>query len=399
MSSIPVWPDRVQYADAVQNPQSFFDDPLLQQATFARGRFGMPMAWSGGRAIVFRATRPDGADTAVRFLLTNDHDAETRYLALARHLSAHPVETLVNTRWLGTGLHIGGQDYPVMVMDWVDGCPIDRHIEQCLKSLRATAELRALCDAWLRACRSLSAASIGHGDVHAGNTLIRNRVDGAPEIQLVDYDNVWVPGLPAPCSQEAGHPAFQHPARGSIPNSSQMDAFPNTLTYLCLLALANDPSLWRFHEETDDVLLFHSRDLLRPDTEVWAALRASTDPFVRSLVSLTVKWLGGRAGQYGTLDQVVHAAETQHGVPAFTANVWPPASVTTSPTSWPPRADRPVDQRPAAPVPRQSWPVAEPQHWPTPTPPAPARRRSTGRMLVMVLLIIAALVVIAVLAG
>jgi hypothetical protein len=401
MSSTPVWPDRVQYSDAVQNPGSHFDDHQLREAAFVRGRFGTPMAWSGGRAIVFRAVAPDGSHTAVRFLLSNDRDAEARYLTLARRLVEHPVATLVKTRWLGSGLHIGGHDYPVMVMDWVEGRPLDRHIEFCLESPYAADDLRFLCDAWLLICRSLSAAAIGHGDVHAGNTLVRTRDGRACDIQLVDYDNVWVPGLPALCGYEAGHPAFQHPTRASMPNGPQMDAFPNTLTYLSLLALANDPSLWRFHEGSDDVLLFQPEDLYRLDDELWAALMASTDPLVRALTSLTTQWLAGPAEQYDTLDQVIQTAESRHGSSAVIANVWPRPSTANGPASWPPAIGGSPAGPAAASTPRQSWPKAEPQRWPaaTTTPGAPDRSKAIRRGVVILLALIAVLIVIGLLAG
>ena len=71
----------------MEAPQHSFDDPELRGATFARGSWGL-MAWSGARAIVFRAVDSAGNSTAVRFLLNRDPEAGTRYETLARHLSA-----------------------------------------------------------------------------------------------------------------------------------------------------------------------------------------------------------------------------------------------------------------------------------------------------------------------
>src|SRR5882757_10418110 len=268
MTAPPTWPDRTLYSALVQSPATCFTTPDLQASTFALDRRGSVMAWSGGRAIVFRAEHPSGQRTAVRFMLRNDDAAGHRYDMLSRHLATNPVESFVGTHWIEDGLHIGPKSYPLLLMDWIDGLPLDRHVAQDIASGASPTHLHQLSEAWQRSCRSLVAAQIGHGDVHAGNTLVHVPEAGQPELRLVDYDNVWVPGLHIP-SKEAGHPAFQHPGAGARDLGPYMDAFPNTLTYLSLAGLATDPGLWQHRHDSDDCLLFHRDDLQTPDSPIW----------------------------------------------------------------------------------------------------------------------------------
>jgi hypothetical protein len=385
MSAPTTWPDRTLYCAVVQAPARCFDDGDLQAATFARDRRGSVLAWSGGRAIVFRADRPAGGSAAVRFLLAADAEAGHRYEMLSRHLDMNPIEHFVRTRWIEEGLHVGSHAYPMLVMEWVDGLPLDRHISEHLADVGAPARLRALADEWRRDCRSLATAQVGHGDVHAGNILVREYAERA-ELRMVDYDNVWVPGLYVPC-KEAGHPAFQHPAAGAR-FGQHMDAFANTLTYLSLAGLAADTGLWAHHGDADDCLLFQSADLESTQRPVWSALLASPDAHVRSLAAVTQRWLGGAPAQYDTLEQALAAADsaTRPGVTA--PNVWPRRPATPpEPGQWPPAHPE---------VERQSW-TGRAARPPAPRPAPPSAQNRPNRTALYVLLAIAAIVVLAVL--
>ncbi len=325
--STSTWPDRATYAALMQHPDHHLTDPELAGASYARGALGMLASWNGARAMVFKAELRPGEHCAVRFLLNDEPSAGVRYDALDRHLSVNPVPSMVRTRWLPEGVRHGSSSYPVIKMDWVDGAPLDPYLEETLSGAGGAARVHQLADAWLLTCRRLTDAQVSHGDVHAGNTMVTQVIDGPAAIRLVDYDNVWVPGLHA-VTAEAGHPAFQHP-RSAGAGGPSMDALPNALTYLSLLALAADPTLWRYHEDSDDTLLFTHADLADPDAQVWAALLGSPDSTVVALTAVTVDWLRGAPDQFHTLDQVL--AEIRHRpVPAPhpappLRNSWPTA--------------------------------------------------------------------------
>jgi len=289
--------------------------------------------------------------------------------------------------------------------------------------------LGALAVAWRESCRSLAAVKISHGDIHAGNTLVRESNGRQVELSLVDYDNVWFPGLHTPL-QEIGHPAFQHPRRAEIPIGPHLDAVPNTLTYLSLTALATDPGLWTFHK-SDDRLLFEKNDLTDPSAAVWTALLNSPDSALAALAATTVEWLHGPPSRFESLEHVLSKAlPTQPGPPGTRVNVWPPRpaapQLRVPPNAgWPPNAQRTAAQQPpawAAPahripptaqIPRQqSWqgmrqapppPMQSPPA--SPPPPSspvqqPAQKDSHGaRLAFIIVAVILALIVIGLLSN
>jgi len=124
--------------------------------------------------------------------------------------------------------------------------------------------------------------------------------------------------------KELGHPAFQHPRRSELSAGPDLDAVPNTLTYLSLMALAADPNLWQFHN-SDDRLLFEKSDLNDPSTGVWTSILRSPDSSVASLATVTVEWLQGDPRAFRSLEQALAAAGGQHTAPPVKPrNVWRP---------------------------------------------------------------------------
>jgi eukaryotic-like serine/threonine-protein kinase len=116
-----------------------------------------------------------------------------------------------------------------------------------------------------------------------------------------------------------------------------VDAFPATLVYLSLRALAAEPDLWdRFH--TDDTLLLRYEDLTDARSAgVWGALAASPESVVRSLTAVVIRWLDDQPDAVGSLEEAVAAAGLARALPpreeaagTDQPNVWPP---TTGPAS------------------------------------------------------------------
>lgn len=380
MRTAATWPDRSTYSAVVLDPARCFGDAELSTATMARGRRGV-LAWSGGRAIVFQAVCPDGRSVAVRFLLSPDPAAGARYAALERHLAAYPVEALVRARWLDDGVRIEDSVFPMLKMDWVSGKPVDQYVAQTIEAGAASAPLGELARDWRHTCQLLTRARVGHGDIHAGNVMVAGDAGAAPALRLVDYDNVWVPGLSV-ASGEQGHPSFQHPHRVIGGTGPSMDAFPNTLMYLSLRALAAEPALWAGFHRGDDMLLFHRDDLVALDSQVWARLARSPDPIVAALAHLTRRWLESPCEQYAELEQALEAAR--------------PAPPLPSPQVWNQWRAGPNTAATGPGGPEQVWPaepVPPPPSPPTVAPPGAHRRR----WLVVLVLLLALVVLVAVL--
>ena len=356
------WPGRPDIVPCAIFPGKFFEDPELKTATFARMPLGTPQVWSGSQATVLQATLADGRKTAVRFVHHKDEQASTRYDALDKHLSDYPVRSMVHTRWVNRGLRVDDALYPILKMDWIEGLSLDAYLKGIVGSATAADELRTIADVWRGNCQALMQSGMSHGDVHAGNAMVTS-FDGGVGLRLVDYDNVWVPGLRVPCKEE-GNAAFQHPQRASLQDGPYLDAFPNTLTYLSLRGLAGDPGLWpNDRAEPDDTLLFLREDLdagQAPSSKIWNALRNSRDPEVRSLAEIAISWLGDAPDRYRWLEDAIAAAKPQPLVPPQPVRNDNPLNV------WPPPANVPHNPGPRRP-PRNAQP--NPHPWPAQAAP------------------------------
>jgi hypothetical protein len=267
----PVWPDAVAFREAVQSPSAVLAEPDLRQASVALDRMGMPLAYSGRFAIVFRLTTPRGERWALRCFTSPGEDGRgasraTRYRIIAEH-TARMDNTFVPFRYIDRGIKVGSEWYPVVAMRWAAGEPLGRWVE---KHLHDPESLRRLCGALSGLLERLEAVGIAHGDWQHDNLLIS---DEGARVTVVDYDGMFVPefaGMPCP---ELGHPNYQHPDRSTAHFGPGLDRFACLVIETALLALARDPSLWsRFAD--GESMLFKKSDLDDPEASpAFAAVR------------------------------------------------------------------------------------------------------------------------------
>jgi serine/threonine protein kinase len=266
--SAPVlWPDAVAFREAIQNPQSALSDPGLKQAQIVLDRRGLPLAYSGRFAVVFRL-RTNTGDWALRcFTGAADNEGRReRYTAIVEQLKGHS-HYFVPFRYLEQGIKVGFAWYPVVVMRWAEGETLGRFVD---RHHGDAAALHNLCRALTQLLQDLEAANIAHGDWQHDNLLVS--ADGR-RVTLVDYDGMFVPRLAGRLSPEIGHPNYQHPARNEKHYGVGLDRFGCLVLQTALLALAKEPSLWtRMGDE--ESLLFKRSDFVAPkQSPVFDALR------------------------------------------------------------------------------------------------------------------------------
>ena len=235
----------------------------------------MPVVRSGQMAAVL-PVEIDGVRCAVR-LFTTPVDHSDRYRAIAAHLEARADVPLVPAEWIPHAVSVGDGVYPAVLMPWIDGMLLSSHVEQLIDEDRSE-ELRTLAIQWVVLVGGLRAASVVHGDLQHGNVMVGS--DGA--LRLIDYDGVWVPGMPVNLL-EAGMANYQHPQRMEVPQVlAETDTFAAFVIYVSLVAAAADPDMWdRYH--CGENLIFVREDFLeagRRGSPVWNDLAASPDPDV-----------------------------------------------------------------------------------------------------------------------
>lgn len=253
-----LWPSPQDYNEAVQNPNTCFNDTDLKSARVALGPLGLPHPITGAFSTVYRLeSDTQNKAWAVRCFLRPVSDQQDRY---DRITQSNLTETncLVGFRYISEGIRVGGatQTYPIVKMDWIDGETLDRYIA---RNLNNPLMLFLLLESFVSVLDELQGGGVAHGDLQHGNVLVSQDA-----IKLVDYDNMFVPALVGAKSNELGHRNYQHPERDEHfgPNLDRFSAWVIATSIACL---ACDPNLWLDLDGGDECLLFRASDFKSPD--------------------------------------------------------------------------------------------------------------------------------------
>ena len=219
---------------------------------------GNPMMSSGNFAVVFKMYDPQAhKDVAVKCFLKEQEGRAESYQLIAQELAYTSSSFLTPFRYLDKELFVESQstndeEFPVVLMDWVEGETLDRYIQSHLADPNA---LRLLAFQFSRLASWLLSQPFAHGDLKPDNILVRS--DGT--LTLVDYDGMYVPAMQGRSARELGSPDFRHPLRTAERFNEHIDDFPLAVILLSLKALSLSPSLWNTYGASDR-LLFSATD-------------------------------------------------------------------------------------------------------------------------------------------
>ena len=241
------WPMPHDYMSAVQHPSQNFASSDLRVGGPVLNRRGLPQVEVGEFACVFKL-RVGSRNFAIRCFLTPRSDRLRRYSLLSEYVRQASITMLANCEYFERGIRVGGKWFPIVKMDWVKGQTLDTFINNHLND---PLSLRRLASKWRRVMQALRQADIAHGDLQHGNVL----VDDTGEVQLVDYDAMYIPKLRSAESPEIGHPNYQHPQRSSLHYDVTIDNFSAHVIYISILGIAMEPALWHdFYNENNLIL-------------------------------------------------------------------------------------------------------------------------------------------------
>jgi serine/threonine protein kinase len=169
----------------------------------------------------------------------------------------------VDFHFLEEGIRVGGQWFPVLKMQWVEGLTLNEFVRQHADK---PLMLDALLHLWAKMAARLRESGIAHGDLQHGNVLVvPDKTMQSLHLRLIDYDGMWVPALAKCPSGEVGHPNYQHPQRAhDCTYNAEVDRFPLLLVATALSCLkVRGRGLWAKYDNGDS-LLFHAADLQAP---------------------------------------------------------------------------------------------------------------------------------------
>ena len=245
------YPSITQYKEAVLFQESFEAEELKCLRPVMNGN--ELVMTSGNFAVVFKMQNPQTGETFALKCFTQDQDGRAEaYRQIMEEMRYVRSPYFLNLQYIERGIWAGDYDwdegFPVVLMPWVEGEPLDQHIIRLARTnperLHLVAYEFSVMASWL------VNQPFAHGDIKPDNILVR--ADGS--MVLVDYDGLFVPSMLGTPSREAGTPAFRHPNRPTMPFDERIDDFPLASINLSLYLIALQPELLQKYGAKDRLL-------------------------------------------------------------------------------------------------------------------------------------------------
>ena len=249
-----------EYVDAIRSAEDNFDKlsdlrPVLDDN-------GNPVMSSGNFAVVFKMKDVmTGRMYAVKCFTREQEGREEAYRQIVDELELVQSTYLAKVRYYDHELFVDtnssdDSEFPVLLMDWVEGETLDRYVR---RNINDTYALEMLAYNFSRFAMWLLSQPFAHGDLKPDNILVQ--ADGS--LTLVDYDGMYVPAMQGQKSRELGSPDFRHPLRTEDDFNEHIDDFPAISILLSIRLIAADPSLLDKYGAADRLLFSESdyRDL------------------------------------------------------------------------------------------------------------------------------------------
>ena len=245
-----------EYEEAVRNAEDNFDK--LRDLRPVTDDNGNPVMTSGNFAVVFKM-RDEKNDKlyAVKCFLKDQPNRAENYRMIAEEPDFVSSSFLTKFQYLDNELFVDsanadGEEFPVLLMDWVEGTNLDQYIRQ---HLHDNYQLHLLAYQFSRLAMWLMLQLFAHGDLKPDNIMVRE--DGT--LVLIDYDGMFVPAMKGQKAREMGSPDFRHPARTEETFNEHIDDFSLASILLSLRVIAEEPALLEKYGAADR-LLFSEND-------------------------------------------------------------------------------------------------------------------------------------------
>ena len=274
-----------EYVEAVRNAEDNFDK--LRNLRPVTDGNGNPVMTSGNFAVVFKM-RDEKNDKlyAVKCFLKDQPNRAENYRMIAEELEFVSSSFLTKFQYLDKELfvdaaHADGDEFPVLLMDWVEGTNLDQYIRQ---HLHDSYQLHLLAYQFSRLALWLMPQPFAHGDLKPDNIMVRE--DGT--LVLIDYDGMFVPAMKGQKAREMGSPDFRHPTRTEETFNEHIDDFSLASILLSLRVIAEEPALLE-KDGAADRLLFSEKDYRAiHDCQLLKDIFPSECPEVNTLVGLFI---------------------------------------------------------------------------------------------------------------
>ena len=199
-----------EYIEAIKAAEDNFEE--LSYLRPVLGDDGLPVMTSGNFAVVFKMKdEQSGKFYAVKCFTKEQEGRAEAYKEITKELKGVSSLYIVSIRYLDKELFVDTDqttetEFPVLLMDWVEGKTLDKYLRENLDDKYA---LEMLAYRFSQLAQWLIPQPFAHGDLKPDNILVRE--DGS--LVLVDYDGMYVPAMKGQKARELGSPDFRHPQR------------------------------------------------------------------------------------------------------------------------------------------------------------------------------------------
>ena len=258
-----------EYVKAIQDAgdnldKLFYLTPVLDD-------HGEPYRCSGALAVVFKMQdKSTGKYYALKCFTEEQEGRADAYRQIADELDLLDSPYITSVKYMEKELFVDSQceedEFPVLLMDWVEGETMETYIAANYHNQSAMSMLSyrfGKMAAWLRT------QSFSHGDIKPDNIIVRP--DGS--LSLVDYDGMFVPSMKGSKSPTVGTKDFCHPLRTMDDFDETIDDFSLASIALSLKAISMKSTLLDIYGVSDR-LLFSENDYRNPsNSKVISALQ------------------------------------------------------------------------------------------------------------------------------
>lgn len=246
-----------EYLAAIREAKDNLD--TLSHLVPVLDKYGEPYRSSGAFAVVFKMKdEQTGKCYALKCFTEEQEGRAEAYRQIAEEFEFVDSPYITSVKYLEKELFVDSncenEEFPVLLMDWIEGETMETYIADNYTDTHAMA---MLCYRFCKMAAWLRSQSFAHGDIKPDNIMVRP--DGT--LTLVDYDGMFVPAMKGQKSPTIGTKDFSHPLRTVDDFDETIDDFALASIALSLKAISLNPSLLQTYGASDR-LLFSATDYL-----------------------------------------------------------------------------------------------------------------------------------------
>ena len=244
-----------EYVRAIQDASNNLDE--LAHLVPVQDDHGEPYRSSGAFAVVFKMKdEQTGKCYALKCFTEEQEGRAEAYRQIADELEFVDSSYITSVKYLDKEIFVDSSceedEFPVLLMDWIDGETMENYIAENYQDNYAMA---MLCYRFCKMAAWLRSQPFAHGDIKPDNIMVRP--DGS--LTLIDYDGMFVPAMKGQKSPTIGTKDFSHPLRTVDDFDETIDDFALASIALSLKAISLKPSLLDEYGAADR-LLFSAED-------------------------------------------------------------------------------------------------------------------------------------------